>query len=199
MTHRLFVAAALGALGCGTASAALIEPAQPVFEVLPGAEVRVLWLLRDTATPLFGYSLDLQPAAPGGGTTGAVSIDTAQTNFFPARNVIQAGGADLDPLFSVIQPSGPGGIFVSTNTADLSTVVSVEGVNDALAEVVLLASADSQGDFVFNLGQGTALSDANGFPVPFTGSSVTIRVVPAPGAAASILCTLLIATRRRRD
>ena len=188
-----------GGLGVGAASGAIITPADSLVEVTPGSQVSVLWLLHDASTPLFGYSLELLPAVSTVDTLGSVSIDVAQSNFFPDKNLIVAGGADLHPFFSVIRPSGPSGVFLNANTADLSTVVAVDGLNDVLAEIVFTATPDALGDFVFHLGPATALSDADGFAVPFDGESITIRVIPSTGGGVTLLGAALVAVRRRRS
>jgi len=200
MSMRAATIVACGALCSTNALAGIITPEQTFVEVLPGSQVSILWLAQDIATPLFGYSLDITPVtASRGATSGLVGIDLGATNFFPDRNLILAGGAELDPLFSVIQDNGSGGVFVSTNTADFSAILPVAGVNDVLAEVVFVASADALGDFVFDLGPATALSDASGFPVDFTSQTLTIRVIPAPMSAGVLSIAALATTRRRRS
>jgi len=126
-------------------------------------------------TPLFGYSLDID-IAPAAGATGAVSVDLSLTNFFDSMNLITAAGATRDPLFSAISDTGDGGAFLSTNTADLSTVTASAGFNDVLAELVFTSTADASGDFTVSLGPVSALSDALGFPVAFTFAPLTITV-----------------------
>jgi len=190
--------AAAGILGglmvASGAQAAMILPETPSIVTTPGQSVSVLWLIEDVQTPLFGYSLDIDTTGP----TGGVSIDTDATNFFADRNLILAGGFELDPLFSLIQSDGMGGAFISTNTADGSTVLPTPGVNDVLAEVVFDVSSDALGDYVFGLGPGSALSDGQGFPVTFSSQTLTITVVPAPGGAAAILASAVLVARRRR-
>jgi len=197
LTTAVVAAGLLGVSPC--ALAATVAPGSTKIEALPGTQVSVLWLIGDVSTPLFGYSLDLNLAPVLPMNTGVVTVDVGATNFFPARNLIAAGGATLDPVFSVILSDGMGGVFISANTDDGSTVLPVAGVNDVLTELVFTISADALGEFTFVLGPGSALSDAQGFPVPFDGGSVTITVVPAPSVAvASLLSVGVLALRRRR-
>ena len=181
--------------GCAPARAELIDWSDAGLEVLPGASATSLALLGESVTPLFGYSLDLEIVALAG-STGTISIDTAATNFFLARNLIAAGGAALDPVFSVIQPA-MNGAFISANTADLSTVTATPGVNDVLAQLFFAASSDASGDFEVRVGGGTALSDGNGFPVAFESRSLPIRVIPAPASLALLVGGLMAIGRRR--
>jgi len=170
------------ALLSSTALGQSIRPQVPVLEGLPGTSVSVLWLVETPDVPLLGYSLDLNlqsPPAPG--TQGTATVDAGATNFFQVQNLFTAAGATLDPIFSIIESDGAGGVFVNAIATDLSTATPVPGVNDVLAQVVFTISPDAVGEFVFGLGPLTALSDAEGFPVPFTGESFTLRVVPSPG------------------
>jgi hypothetical protein len=181
------------------ATPALIMPEEGRVEMLPGESSAVRFLIEDVATPLFGYSLDIDAvAAPV--ASGTVDVDVVASSFFEARNLIVAGGAQLDPFFSVIQSDDAGGAFVNANTADLATVTLVAGVNDVLAELVFVASPNALGTFEFELGPATALSDGGGLPVPFQARSLVIDVVPEPGTAL-LFCgvvALLISTQRRR-
>ena len=61
-------------------------------------------------------------------------------------------------------------------TADNSTVLAVDGINDVLAEVFFDASADACGDFVIQLGPASALSDAEAFLVPYDFAPAVVRV-----------------------
>lgn len=202
MYLRAATTVALGAMYSSNVFAGVIAPEQSLVEVLPGSQVSVLWLVQDVTTPLFGYSLDIDlvtsPIALSE-VTGTVAVDAAATNFFESRNLILAAGGELDTFFTLIESDDAGGVFINTNTADFSTILPAAGVNDVLAEVVFTASADALGDFTFELGPGTALSDGAGFPVPFGGSSLTISVIPAPGG--TVLCAIVgaVALRRRRS
>jgi len=186
-------------LACGPALGEVIAPDQSELVVTPGSQTSVHWTLSANATPIFGYSLDLNlvssPEIGGGG----VVIDPSASSFFDERNVIAAGGAARDPFFSVIEADGSGGAFVSTNTDDASTVQAVEGVNDVLFEMVVDIAPDAApGDYTYELGGGTALSDADGFAIPFTGNALEITVVPAPGAVWMLVCGACAAARQRR-
>ncbi len=145
-----------------------------------GGEVRVLVLIEESAVGLFGYSLDID-IAPVGAATGSLVPNVSLTNFFDARNLISAGGAMRDGFFSVIEGSADGGVFISTNTNDLSAVFPVPGVNDVLAELVLDASTDAAGEFRIEFGSGTALSDTAGMPIAFASSSATVMIAPEGG------------------
>lgn len=196
-TTKAIVAPALALLGLGaSAHGAMVTPETMMHVVDAGTELRVLWLLTDTDEQVFGYTLDLDLVATDG--TGAVTIDAAQTNFFEMRNVIVAGGAPLDPTFSVINPDGMGGAFISANTADLSGVVPIDGVNDVLAEVVLTIPADAQGEFMVTLGSASVLADPGGQAIDFTSAPLVLNViVPGPGALACLAGMLSL--RRRRS
>ncbi len=154
----------------------------PELQLCVGETESMLFLLRQNTTPLFGYSLDID-IVPAAGATGSVTVNVGLTNFFEVRNLITAGGAVLDPLFSVILDTGDGGVFVSANTADGSTVLAVDDVNDVLVEVFFEASPDADGDFMIELGPGSALSDGSGFAVPF---AFTAGVVVAGGQSADL-------------
>lgn len=199
MSMRAATTVALGAICSTNALAGIVTPEQSLVEVLPGSQVSVLWLVQDITTPLFGYSLEITPAAEARSSNlSSVGVDLDATNFFPGRNFILAGGGTLDPSFSVIQDNGSGGVFISTNTADLSAILAAAGVNDVLAEVVFTAGADALGDFVFEVGPATALSDTGGFPVDYVSETLTIRVIPAPMAVGVLGIAALATTRRRR-
>lgn len=186
-------AAVLGAL---PASAGVARPEVSLLEARPGETVRVLWLVEGIETPLFGYSLGVARLGADPDAVGNIAIDAAATNFFEPRNLITAGGGSLHPLFTVIAPDGSGGIFLSTNTADFSTVLPVAGVNDVLAELVFEVGLDALGVFEFGLGPISALSDGAGFPVGFDGGTLTILVVPTPWGLA--LLGLGLGAQRRR-
>lgn len=99
---------------------------------------------------------------------GTVTVDVSATNFYDGiQNIITEGGAELHPEFSVIIDPGDGGVFVNAITANNSTVLAVDGINDVLAEVFFDASGDACGDFVIQLGPASALADGDAFPVPF--------------------------------
>lgn len=153
----------------------VVDP--PVTTTGPGFHVPVLFRLAENTVPLFGYSLSIT-AVPAAGAQGTVTVDLVATNFFPSQHLILAdpGGAVLDPLFSVILPSGQGGVFVNANTADLSTVIAEPGINDVLVQVWLNASEDASGTFALVLGSATALSDDQGFAVPFVYEGGTVEV-----------------------
>lgn len=159
---------------------AIIEFDPATFDVMAGESITFLVFLRDSPSALFGYSLDVviepDPAAAGG-----VVVDPSMTNFFDEQNLITAGGAMRDPVFSLILPMADG-VFISTNTSDLSTVSPVPGVNDVLAQIVLNVSPDASGSFTVLLDDGTALADASGASVPFTSNEITINVTPLPMA-----------------
>ena len=175
-------------------SAGTILPHEDLITATPGSQISVRLMLEDTAAPLFGYSLAFGRVS---GDAGMVVADASASSLEGPRNLITAAGKLLDPVFTTIQPAADDGVFISTNTADFSTVESVEGVNDMLAEIVFTIDEDALGDFVFDLGPGSALSDAAGFPVDFVSVPVTLRVLPAPATAAAVL-SVAVLTRRRR-
>lgn len=177
-------------LGMAAPIAIAIEP--EISEVTPGGTVDVLFVARGGDTPIFGYSLDVD-VLPTQDAVGTVTVDVASTNFFDVRNLITAGGAVRDPQFSWIIDPGDGGVFISTNTEDGSTLLPVEGVNNVLAQVVFDVSADAFGDFTIDLGPATALANAD-----FDFAPGTITVVPEPGMLTlGVLGIGLLALRRR--
>lgn len=148
----------------------------PNVVVSPGESAVLFFLIRNNTTPLLGYSLDVDIAAAPG-ATGTVTANVAATSFYEVLNLISAGGATLDPTFSVITDPGDGGVFINAITEDNSTVLAAAGVNDVLARVVVNASTDADGEFDVQLGPASVLSDGAAFPVPFTFEDgiVTIR------------------------
>lgn len=150
-----------------------------------GATFRVRFRLENSTTPLFGYSLGLS-ILPEPGAGGALEIDFEETGFFESQNLIVAGGAVLDPLFSVIIDDGTGGAFINANTIDGSTVLAEPGVNDVFAEVVVTSTAKTLGEFAFELIEITALSDGVGMPVPYEYEPLVIEVTVAPCSGADL-------------
>ncbi|MCA9276993.1 MAG: hypothetical protein KDA29_13300 [Phycisphaerales bacterium] len=181
------------------ACAEVIRPELEVLVVQAGTEVSVLWKLEQSSIPLFGYSLDLNIVPDAGGVRqGSVAVNTERTNFFDSQNLISAGGGTRDSFFSVILPDATGGAFLSTNASDTNSAFVAElGVNDVLAEMYFDISADAEGTFVFELGNATALSDADGIAVGFSAVSLSIVVVPAPSTL-PMACLLFGYTRVRR-
>ncbi|MFG0244849.1 MAG: hypothetical protein ACF8MF_02200 [Phycisphaerales bacterium JB052] len=180
------------------AQCGVIHPETQAIEVLAGSRVSMLWLVEDVQDPLFGYSLQLEPIA-NQGSIGSVTVDVNATNFFEPRNLIMAGGGEINSALSIIQPSGVHGIFMSANITDANNpIVPHTGINDVLAEVVWDISQDALGTFTFELGQATVLSDPDGFAVPFEGRSLVITVVPAVPTTALSLGTLAVLSHRRR-
>ena len=192
------LAGIVSSIAVTTVHADIVRPAIETLDVLPGSQVSVLWLIETSLTPLFGYSLDLNLLGDlSDDRTGTTVINTEASNFFDDKNFITAAGGTRDPIFSVMIADGSGGAFISSNTNDGSVFLAQAGINDVLAEIVFDISADASGRFVFDLGPGSALSDATGFPVSFTGSGLEINVVPFPGIL-SIPCVAFLAARRRR-
>jgi len=167
------------------ARAEVISVDAPALTVEPGDTFSVLFLLQDNSTPLFGYSLDIE-ATGSPNSVGSIVADITLTNFFDSRNLITAGGAVRDPLFSVIVDNGNDGVFISTNTDDGSTVLANDGVNDVLAQVFFYVSEDASGDFQIDLNPGSVLSNAEGDAVIYNYLPGTVTVVPAPAAIMAI-------------
>lgn len=189
------VVAAVAALA-GPVSAQVIRPEQASVGVFPGMSVSVRWLLEGLTTPTVGYSLDIDLIS--GPATSTVRVDADLSNFAPDRNVLVAAGHDLDPRFSIITSDGSGGAFITAISADLGSAVPTAGVNDALAEVVIEADMlAAAGDYVFALGPGSAVSDAQGFPIALTPMPLVVRVAPAP-ATLGLAPLAMLAARRRR-
>ena len=104
----------------GSALAEIVRPEDPVLSVLPGSQIRSVWLIAGATTPLFGYSLDMNLAL-GEGAEGSVGVNAGASTFFPPRNIYMAAGHALDPLFTVMQGDGAGGVFLNTNAADYAS------------------------------------------------------------------------------
>lgn len=172
-------APARDAASAGPMELIIISP--QTLELAPGDIGSVTFLIQQNTTPLFGYSIDVD-FVPVMGAGDVVLADVPMTNFFDIQNLIIAGGATMDPVFSVILDTGDGGVFVSANTDDGSTVLAVDGVNDVLAQVFFKACPNASGDFSIELGPGSALSDVDGFAVPFAFTPGTITVAAGPPA-----------------
>lgn len=157
----------------GAAELMVIDP--PSTAALSGETVSLLAMILQNSTPLLGYSLDVD-VIPAAGAVGSVTADVAATNFYEVQNLITAGGAELDPLFSAILDLGDGGVFINAITADDSTVLAVADINDALGEILFDVSGDACGDFAVQFGPASALSDADAFAVPFDVEPAVIRV-----------------------
>ena len=183
-------------LVCGTRPVAgeVIAPEQASLLIEPGGSASAIYLLSESRTPLFGYSLDFE-IIPSPSASGTLSIDTTATNFFDLRNLITAGGLMRDPVFSTIA-GRPTGAFVSTNVLGDGLVTATQGVNDVLAELVFRASPDAEGTFEVRLTDGSALSDGMGFGVPFDALTLSINVVPQPVAPMLLIAGIVFFRRR---
>lgn len=157
--------------------------AEPSFQnVIPGNSISMLFLIESSEpTPIFGYSVDID-IVQDLDTEGLLSANAELTNFFDERNLITAGGATRDPEFSQILSTSDGGVFITTNTADDSTVMAVPGVNDVLAEVFVDVPLDAKGEFRIELGPASTIGEAG-----FSYESATIIVVPEPTALTLLL------------
>ncbi len=170
----------------------------PATTAFSGQTVSVLFLLRDNTTPLSSYTVDVD-ITPESGAVGTVTANAGFTNFFDQQNFITASGATRDPFFSVIADNGTGGVSVTTNTDDFSTVQAVDDVNDVLAQVFFDVPLDAVGDFTIQLTSSSALIDGNGASVSFTTTPGTIRVIdPATIPTVSewgviVMCSLIMA------
>lgn len=163
----------------------------------PGNTVSIQFLIQNNTTPILGYSLDVK-LTPVVGAVAPITADPATTNFFDSQNIITAGGAVRDPLFSIIQSNDANGVFINTITEDNSTVLAVDGVNDVLAEVFIDLPIGSCGDYTIDLGPATAISDGNAFAIPFSFVPGTVTVEECPIPAVStwgvINLTILVLT-----
>jgi len=158
---------------------------------MPGTTFDVLFTIQDTeSTPLFGYSLNLD-VVPDTDAVGILSANIDLTNFFDDRNLITAGGAVREPLFSDIMNTCDGGAFITANTTGGSTVLAVAGVNDVLAQAFFDVSPDAFGDFTIELGPASAVGAAD-----FDYTPHTFTVVPEPSTL--LLCLAGVAVVRRR-
>ncbi|MBS0198026.1 MAG: hypothetical protein JSR77_14815 [Planctomycetes bacterium] len=190
------IAACAVAISVGSASAERIGPPGGDYFVQPGDSVAIMFLLTESTTPMYGYSLDLD-IVPDPAATGAVTVDVSLSNFFDTRNVISASGHSRSGLFSVIRPTSDG-IFFSTNASMLVGITSVPGVNDVLAQAYVRVSPDALGDFSIRVGGASALATPQGRAIPYQASDVIIHVLPAPGSSLMLLGAGLVAARRRR-
>lgn len=196
----ILASAALATSQAARAGTMLFEPGSTVYAA--GGSGSVVIRLADVTAPLFGYSLDLR-ISPAAGADGTIVADLARTHFFDSENLISAGGATRDPLFSVILPTARG-VFISSNTSDGSAVSAEPGVNDVLAELFFTISADAEGEFLIDLGPASVLSGPGGNPVAFEFTPLKFMVVgnviPAPGAPVMTFAvwTALTVARRRR-
>ena len=180
-----------------TASTAIGSPILVALEgpneVIPGTTFDVLFTIYDTeSTPLFGYSLDVDVMS-NTDAVGNLSVNIDLTNFFDDRNLISAGGAVRDPLFSDIVNTGDGGAFITTNTTGGSTVLVVAGVNDVLAQVFFDVSPDAFGDFTIELGPASTIGTTD-----FDFTPHTFTVVPEPSTLLLCLAGVAVVRRRRR-
>jgi hypothetical protein len=144
----------------------------------------------DEPVGLFGYSLAMQ-IVPREGTTGSATFDIEgrkdreRTNLFLSRNLIAAFPAPLDPFFTVILPDEAGGVFINANinlfVPSAPDFVSLTpGLNDVLAEIVVDVADDALGVFDVVVGPATALSDPDGFEVPYLWFGTTVTALPTP-------------------
>lgn len=196
---RLAVCAWAIPLVASTAAAQAVRPGTLELTLEPGETAAVVWLVEDISEPLFGYSLEIQLSDRGGGLRplGELPrIDPDGSSFLPSRNLFTAAGVDLDPTFSVIQPSGASGVLLNAIADDGSAVLPIEGVNDALGETLIEAGA-APGLYEFVIGPVSALSDADGFPVAFEPQLLTVRVVPLVPTLTPLALTAGWISRRR--
>jgi hypothetical protein len=124
-----------------------------------------------------------------------VTANVSATNFYDQRNIFTAGGTMRDPFFSMIDDNGSGGVSVTTITADFSTVLAVDNVNDVLAQVFFDVPQDALGDFTIELGSASVLVDGNAAPVPFAFTPGTIQVsnsIPAVSEWGMIVLSLSV-------
>ncbi len=182
----------LGSASFAIGSPVLVTVEGGADEVVPGTTFEVLFTVHDTDnTRLFGYSLDID-VVPDTNATGGLRANIDLSNFFDEQNLITAGGATRDPLFSDIMGTDDG-VFITTNTDDGSTVLAVAGVNDVLAQVFFDVSADAFGDFTIELGPASAVGTAD-----FEFTPRTFTVVPEPGTLLLCLAGVAVIPRRRR-
>ncbi len=174
------------------------SPADGVIE--QGTSFSVLAVLRNNATPLAGYTLNVDVEGVPGMSVGTVSASVGLTNFFLPQNLIeQDPGDSLHPVFSVITDPGDDGVFVNALSNSLGVVdLAVEGVSDALAQIVFNVPINALGRFEISLGKGSSLGDLDLEPVSFTSEPLIIDVVPEPATVTIQLLALAAWSRRRR-
>ena len=183
----------LGSASLAIGSPILLTVEGGADEILPGTTFGVLFTIQDIeSTPLFGYSLDIN-IVPDADAVGILSANIDLTNFFDDQNLITAGGAIRDPIFSDIMGVGDGGVFITANTQDGSTVLAVLGVNDVLAQVFFDVSPDAFGDFTIELGPASAIGTAD-----FDFTPRTFTVVPEPSTLLLCLAGVAVVRWRRR-
>lgn len=193
----LAMAAALS-MGVGGAHAESISILGPGAAVAPNSTFSTLIVLRDNATPLTGYTLDLD-VTPLAGAVGSLTGNAGLSNFYPPRNLIEKDPTEtLHPLFSVIAPQVDGGLFVNAQSfSGLPVDLALPGYSDVLAQVYFNVPANALGSFQISLGSATTLFDGS-HAVPYDADVLNVEVVPEPtGWVVSALGTLLAARRRR--
>lgn len=196
------VACAIVALSEPVAAESIVlfvdDPSDGVIE--QGTSFSVLAVVRDNVTPLAGYTLNVDIAGVPAMHVGTVTASVGLTNFFLSQNLIEQDPDDsLHPVFSVISNPGDDGVFINALSNSLGVVdLAVDGVSDALAQIVFNVPLNALGKFEISLGNGSSLGDFELESVDFTTESLVIEVVPEPMSVTIQLLAIAAWSRRRR-
>lgn len=174
------------------------SPADGVIE--QGTSFSVVAVLRDNTTQLAGYTLNVDIAGVPAMHVGTVTASVGLTNFFLAQNLIEQDPDDsLHPVFSVITDPGDDGVFINALSNSLGVVdLAVDGVSDALAQIVFNVPLNALGKFEITLGEGSSLGDFELEPVDFTTEPLVIEVVPEPASVVLQLLAMAAWSSRRK-
>ena len=173
------------------------NPAKGVIE--QGTSFSVLAVLRENTTPLAGYTLNVDIAGVPAMHVGTVTASAGLTNFFPSQNLIEQDPDDMINALSMISDPGDDGVFLNVFSDSLNVVdLAIEGVSDALAQIVFNVPLNALGLFEISLGTGSSLGDVDFMPVAFSSDPLVIEVVPEPSCVALQLMALAAWSRRRR-
>ena len=97
---------------------------------------------------------------------------------------------------------GDDGVFINGISNSLQNVdLAVDGVSDALAQVVFNVPLNALGQFEISFGKGTSIGtfvDDDIEPVDFTYDTLVIEVVPEPASFVLQLLAIAAWNRRRR-
>lgn len=168
----------------GLSAAVITGTLQSPAFVRAGDTFRALLLVSGSEL-MVGYTLHVivTPVDGGEGTLVAASMTSS---FAPSRNIFVATGIPLDPFFSVIETVEDGSLVINALSENLAAAGPVSGVSDALAMVEFVVQDKASGRFELRLGGATALSDPNGFGIPFAFDPVEFEVLPSPCSGADL-------------
>jgi hypothetical protein len=177
------------------ASSVILEP--PAAPVGPGTTFS-FFIRLNGSTALMAYDLDVR-IDPEPGALGSVMADVAQTNLYPAQNLIEQGGNGLHPAFSTVEsllPDNPGVSVAGLDNSFQALAVPGPG-QDVLAQIFMTASADAFGEFKISLADSSELI-INGTELEdFDPALITVQV-PEPSTIALLAGFAMAGWGRRR-